>query len=358
LGGGVLRIGFVWTKGGPESWDDRDLEVGIGGSEAMMILYAREFARLGHEVTCFIPREDRKVFVINEVSWRPNWYHYGDLDVMVAVRSPAPLRYVKSPVRAVLANDQSCSDIPKMVDWDFCNLVITISPHQRDRYQAQHPIDPSLYMVSSAGVEWEAYQKQTYSKIEGLCLYASTPERGLVHFKTIWPRILERVPEALLWITGGFELYGWSEADCKKHSAHLYRAVENLHHVNYLGPLKRSHLQRIQQQAQLLLYPSTYDEMCCITALEMAAAGCPIVTTDRAALSERVIDGKTGYLIKGTPGTPEYDYEFVRQAVKLLTLSKLRAKMGVEARRFVEPHSYRNLCQQWLTRFESMMSHG
>ena len=353
-----MRIGFVWTVGGPEQWDDNDLETGIGGSEAMMILYAREFARMGHQVHCFAPCRETSPWLMEGVWWgRVSRAAVTPLDVLIAIRNVGPLAYTTAKVKALMANDQSCPDLGYAVVNGDCNLVITISKHQYERYQRQHPIDPALYMICSAGVVSEAYTPGAYSKVPGRCLYSSTPERGLIHFKDIWPRIHEQVPHAQLWITGGFELYGWDEAACEKHGGGIYRRMTDMPNVAYLGPISRSRLQGIQQQAELLLYPSTYDEMCCITALEMAAAGCPIVTTDRAALSERVIDGKTGYLVKGTPGTPEYDTEFVEKAVKLLTNPSLSAMMGGEARVIAKPHSYRNLCQQWLERFESML-HG
>ena len=104
----------------------------------------------------------------------------------------------------------------------------------------------------------------------------------------------------------------------------------------------------------MMVYPSIYDEMCCIAALESAAAGCAIVATDRAALSERVRDGISGYLVPGTPGTEEHDDLYVEHVVDLLQDSEKRSKMGRAGREMVQQYDHAALAKQWIAKFEEM----
>lgn len=341
-----MRIVFIWGQG--PNWNDTTLESGLGGSKAMMVFYARALARRGHKVTCLCPNDKEGVY--HNVTWL-NWERQPiDADVVVSLRTPAPLALCNAPIRALLANDQKCDALPLAVSEGICNQIITISKHQTERYQALYPaISASLFLQSSAGVEYGAYHRTT--KQRGLCLYMSTPERGLEHLLTLWPIIHHECPESLLKITSGFELYGWSPADARKYSRGIYEQMNKLDGVEYVGPIPRKELLQLQAEAQILLYPSTYDEMCCIAALEAASAEMAILTTNRAALSERVIPGLTGFLVDGDPSEECYRQDFIAHAVSLLSPDSRAAVMGRAGRISVAQHDYAVLAQQWEERW-------
>lgn len=342
-----MRIVFIWGQG--PNWNDTTLESGLGGSKAMMVFYARALARRGHKVTCLCPNDKEGVY--HNVTWL-NWDGQRlDADVVVSLRTPLPLqRYPHARVRALWANDQKCDALPLAVSTGVCNEIITISKHQTERYQVLYPeISAGLFFMSSAGVEYGAYHRTT--KQRGLCLYMSTPERGLEYLLTLWPIIHRECPESLLKITSGFELYGWSPADARKYSRGLYEQMSKLDGVEYVGPIPRRELLQLQAEAQILLYPSTYDEMCCIAALEAASAEMAILTTNRAALSERVIPGLTGLLVDGDPSEECYRQDFIAHAVSLLSPDSRAAVMGRAGRISVAQHDYAVLAQQWEERW-------
>ena len=344
-----MKIVFLCFAGTRE-WSDLDLEAGLGGSETMIVCYARQLAKMGHEVTVCadvpIPAQGER----HGVGWR-RFGAFG-ADVTIALRDPRQLSIAtRSPIRAFLANDQSCCYLPDEVANGNCNLVITISQFQTDNYQRMYPTIPKeMYLTSNAGVEWEAYQLPEHKEPRS-CLYASTPERGLAHLERLWPRILERLPDARLRVASGFELYGFPPKDCARESGGLYDRLARLPRVIVTGMLPRSELQRLQRQSQLLLYPSIYSEQCSITCLEASAAGMAIVTTPIGALSERVIQEVTGYLVHGMPGEPAYDDWFVARAVAIMTDSVLSGRMSANARESVRQYSYDILCEQWMQRF-------
>ena len=356
-----MRIAFVWSMSGPDSWNDLSLKGGVGGSRAMMIMGARTFSRAGHKVTCYAPGNESKP-QIHRVTWKslPEWpypvdkgYEF-DTDVLVSIRRAGWGGSIP-PVRALWANDQGCFDIEEAVENGECNLVITISEFQKWLFQKKFPTIPeNLYMVSSAGVEYNDYsfpvEKDPY-----LCMYSSTPERGLRQLIRLWTPIQEAVPQAKLVITSGFELYGWDKERSKKYSEGLYGIASYLPNTTVLGPIPRPELVEWQKKASLLIYPTIYDEMCCITALEMHAAGCAIVTTDRGALSERVRDGVDGFLVLGNPGTSAYDDLFIERTIELLRDNEKCVSFGLAGREQAERFSYQNLAEQWLKRFEEIL---
>ena len=348
-----MNIALVWTQGGPSSWDGLSYKQGIGGSEAMMTHYANALAARGEAVVCYT--HNAHPSVIEGVRWedmanvKPRAF-----DVVVAVRDPLVLSQFTAPVKALLANDQRCDAIHDVVKQGDCNLVIAISEHQKMRYQSQHPIDEGYYLVSTAGVRLQDYLIPREK--DGTVLYTSTPERGLIHMVDLWPRILEKVPTAKLIVTSGFQLYGWDDERCKRYSESIYKGIRALPNCEYVGPVPRDELVRLQRKASLLAYPTEYDEMCCISALEAAAAYTPIVTTARAALNERVVHGETGYLIDGRPGTEEYNSRFINYCIEILTFGNKYVTMGIKGHKLVTEHSYDNQAYRWVCRFEETLS--
>ena len=83
-------------------------------------------------------------------------------------------------------------------------------------------------------------------------------------------------------------------------------------------------LAKIQAESEIMLYPTDFNEMFCISALECLATSTPIITSKRAALIERVEDGRNGFLIEGKPGTDNFNTEFVNKAVSFLKSEKLK----------------------------------
>jgi glycosyltransferase involved in cell wall biosynthesis len=344
-----VKIVFLCFAGTRE-WSDLDLEAGLGGSETMIVFFSRQLGKMGHDVTVCadvpVPAQGER----DGVKWT-RFASFG-ADVTIALRDPRQLSLAtRSRIRAFLANDQSCCYLPEEVAKGNCNLVITISQFQTDNYQRMYPTIPKeMFLTSNAGVEWEAYQALE-EKERGLCWYGSTPERGLVHLLHLWPRIYEQAPFAQLAVSSGFELYNFPPEHCGRRPGELYDQLSKLPGVTVTGAIPRSKLQDLQKRAEILVYPSSYIEQSCITAMEAAAAGCAIVTSRLGALQERVIQNETGYLIHGMPGEPDYDDWFVARAVEILTDQALVVRMGNKARDSVRQYSYDRLCEQWMQRF-------
>ena len=346
-----MKIAFI-ALSGPASWNDTNLATGLGGSEAMVTLYAREFAK-SHEVTCFTNNSQPGTY--NGVEWRDASEIGGHYDVAVSLRTPAPLARVSATVRALFANDQGCPALPSAVFNGVCNQIITISQHQTARYKGLYPsIPPTLFFPSSAGVEWNAYGEEL-PRNPAQCMYTSTLERGMMHFERLWPRILEQVPQANLVITSGFQLYGMSNDEAKRQYGVYFDRITNLPHVEYVGPVPRKELQRLQLASGVWLYPTDYEEQCCISALEAMSAREALVTTALAALPERVTNGVNGYLVEGKPGTTEYDDAFVGRAVEVISNGTVQRKMGTAGRELAADHDYGVLTKAWVSHFEGML---
>jgi len=348
-----MRIAWVYTTGRPAGWVDRAFEgAALGGSEASMILYAQEFARLGHEVTIFTPSMAR-TRTLGGVTWRDFWGIHGhEFDVAIALRFPDALTAVLAPVRVVYCCDPEVPKLPDFYRTGNLQLVVTISEHQKDRFQQEHPIPEELYMVSNAGITYSDYVGKGIDKVRGRCIYCSVPARGLYSLAELWPAIRKKVPWATLHITGGFELWGMDIPIAKQPALEKIIGLEG---VTYLGVLPREELIREQLESEVLLLPGAVDspEMCCISAMECAAAGNALIVTDVGALPERVQHGATGALV--SRAGRRWEGPFAECAVETLLTSGL-PQMQVQAREGEVGHDYSILAPQWIARFEEVLN--
>jgi len=94
--------------------------------------------------------------------------------------------------------------------------------------------------------------------------------------------------------------------------------------VHFLGLLERGELPPVYADADVFALPSGYENFGMVAA-EAAAAGAPLVITDRCGIAEHFADG--GALVV------PYDEPAIRAALsRLLEDAALRARLGEEAR--------------------------
>ncbi len=66
--------------------------------------------------------------------------------------------------------------------------------------------------------------------------------------------------------------------------------------VKFFGVVSRDFLANKYKYSTAMLHPG-YDETFCISALEALASGLPVITFNRTALAERVINNVNGYIV-------------------------------------------------------------
>jgi len=126
-------------------------------------------------------------------------------------------------------------------------------------------------------------------------IYASSPDRGLIRLLELWPRVLEKYPEATLDV-----FYGWrgcaklgtgvgtSEQWIRRHEIMRknYEKVRYQKGVTERGMVNHVQIAQEFMRAGVWFYPTDFTETCCTNAIKARSAGCYPVTTDLAALGE------------------------------------------------------------------------
>jgi glycosyltransferase involved in cell wall biosynthesis len=296
--------------------------VGVGGTEAMIVVLSEALAARGVHVTVAtrIDQEDR-----NRVRYQPiEAARPREADVTVLVKQWSEAAIDAGSVRVFLATDVHVPD-PQMIGrcLGWCTKAFALSPFMRAKLQAIAP-------GSGMGIFPPPISLADYSSLDekrrSVMLYCSVPDRGLYYLKDLFPAIRRRVKDATLVITSDFTL--WGRAPAK--DAFL-RFFEQQPGVEYLGHVDRHRLIAEQRRARVFAYPCTFEEGFCIAAAECMAAGAVPVTTNAFALTTTV--GDAGVLIDGRPRSWFYRRRFVKAVTELLSddekwLSRSRACRG------------------------------
>ncbi len=132
-------------------------------------------------------------------------------------------------------------------------------------------------------------------------IFTSAPYRGLEWLLDLWRAVRRQVPAAVLDIFAP-----------KAHQAVANSWRPATRGVTFRGSQPRAVLVHELNTARVALIPGHRDETYCLAAAEAIASGVPVVTLGTGALSERVRDGKTGFIVRSKE-------EFIARTVSLLS---------------------------------------
>ena len=308
-----LKIDLLCNDGSPIGIIPQDIEGrGVGGAELSMLTLMDVFAKRGHDVTVFnnprIPGKYGGVVFANLAEYNNRL----PKDVVIIFRSPNK-RYDQTQMPKTVrklwwSTDQftvgSFSALAQTVD-----DVITISEHHTAFFTSKYGIDPKKITHIDLGVRVNEYD-QDIEKIKGRLIFCSIPDRGLPILHAAWALIKRDAPHASVVITSDYTLWGVG-ANNSQHRLQ-WAGKDDVH---FRGKVPRSQLVKLQLQADIMAYPSVYEELFCISAAECQVAGALPVTSVSGALPTT---NEFGITIPGNPKTATWVSAFSSQIVSLL----------------------------------------
>ncbi|WP_055566215.1 MULTISPECIES: glycosyltransferase family 4 protein [Streptomyces] len=162
-----------------------------------------------------------------------------------------------------------------------------------------------------------------------VCVSRLVPRKGQDTLILAMPRILSAEPEAVLLIVGG----GPYEKDLRRLAAETGVADS----VRFTGAVPWAELPAHYGAGDVFAMPCRTRrggldvEGLGIVYLEASATGLPVVAGDSGGAPDAVLDGETGWVVRG--GAPE---DAADRIVTLLGDAELRARMGERGRAWVE----------------------
>lgn len=180
--------------------------------------------------------------------------------------------------------------------------------------------------------------------------YGSSYDRGLQHLLKMWPKIREKFPDATLHIA-----YGWNTFDSffkdnperqawKKTMEDLMAQPGITHH----GRLGKDELKQLRQKCGIWAYPTHFQEIFCISAVEAQADGCVPCVIDYAALSETV---QSGVKIKGDIYDPETKDAYLSALFNLMSDESEWKAQQAQGMEWAKSFLWEKIAKKWQEHF-------
>lgn len=345
-----MRIDVLINDGSPLGVIPQDIyDRGVGGAELSMMTLMEKLGERGHDVIVYnnprIVGDHGNVRYLKQEAYNDRT----PKDVVIIYRSPNKRfhpEHMPADVKKIWwSTDQftigNFAEFAQKVDY-----VVTISPYHTKYHHRNYRIEPGKKMNHiDLGVRIEDYDHEV-EKVDGRMIFCSIPDRGLHVLHAAWPLIKRDAPHASLVITADYTLWGAS-ANVGKHRLDWAGTDD----VRYLGNIKRKLLVQEQLKAEIMAYPSVYEELFCISSAECSVAGALPVTSATGAL---VTTNDSGIIIPGNPTAPAWVKSFASRIVSLLNqehdyLVERQGTMVANARRRFD---WNVIVERWEKLFE------
>lgn len=369
-----VLISNVWGEVDADS-----LEKGIGGREGAMLNLSREWARQGHEVTSFVNIERGKRFYEDEFPGMEDdgFHEYMPLnmtkgmmqnmpwDVVVAWECPS---IFKDPVSAdniklrvcemqvAHLNNAELRAANKYLDY-MCGLS---DWHCEFLIHQGLEMDRDQIVTLPNGIQLERYKTDTYGDWKNKktkpgknwkFVYSSSPDRGLWHLLKAWPEIRKLNPRAELSVCYGTKK--WIDTVKYSHGRVAEMAIDieiglTQDGVKDYGKIGQGRLAKLQLQADAWLYP--FDpiqptETGCITAIENAASGNPLITTDADCMGSEF--GDYGKIVP-LPFTVE---TYVNAIEEVMTNTDVYQELQSKGYELAKSRNWSDISKSWINLF-------
>ncbi|WP_329248028.1 glycosyltransferase family 4 protein [Streptomyces sp. NBC_01478] len=224
---------------------------------------------------------------------------------------------------------ESTDTITYLGEYTRSRIAGALSPEAAARMVQLPPgVDEKVFHPGSGGAEVRARLGLTERPVV-VCVSRLVPRKGQDTLILAMPRILARQPDAVLLIVGG----GPYEKELRR----LVRETGVSDSVRFTGAVPWSELPAHYGAGDVFAMPCRTRrggldvEGLGIVYLEASATGLPVVAGDSGGAPDAVLDGETGWVIRG--GSPE---EAADRIVALLGDPELRQNMGERGRQWVE----------------------
>ena len=183
--------------------------------------------------------------------------------------------------------------------------------------------------------------------------WGSSYDRGLQHLLKMWPKILEVFPDATLDICYGWGLFEQRFANNPERMQWKERIDEMMTQkgITHHGRIGHNELDKITSECGIWTYPTDFDEINCITALNCQRLGCVPCVINKAALNETV---GSGVKVNGDIYDPDAREEYLKQLLDLMGNEKKWKEEQEKGIKFASNYSWNKISNQWINVFTEL----
>jgi glycosyltransferase involved in cell wall biosynthesis len=353
------QLSILLAVGGMPFDGETDRKRDLGGSETSALQLSRALAKRGHSVTVFsnLPEKPGK---FDGVSYLPidQYTRYAATtphDVSIVQREPSAFNMaLQSKLNILWCHDLGLKryHVPFRSSLWNVDYVVPVSHWHGRQLCEVYDLPAELIVPMNNGIEYDLIRKTVDKKSQrdpNAIVYASRPERGLdVLLQSVFPRLLERNPKLVLYVAG----YANTTQEMQGFYQHCQQLMDNFgDHAKNLGALTKAELYKLYSRAAAYVYVSrNFREVSCISLLESAACGLPVISTTLGALPETAsrIDGATRLVEHpGREATPDFIDRFVNEAWDVLSNPTTLIAMSIAGATEAKSCSWDVIAEEW-----------
>ena len=206
-------------------------------------------------------------------------------------------------------------------------------------YEDKYPELRNKITVINNGINVETF-KTRHLKQSNKFIYTSCSERGLKILLDLWPKILEKLPDASL-VIASYNRFPKNDDEIQ-----LKTIIEKYpESITHLGTLGVGELYEEMSSSEFWLYPCIFPETSCITALEMMASEVICLYYPCAGLPYTM----NGHGIEISSGNE------IERLMSLTPQKKHELKTG--GRQYIETCGWKDRCGLWMNMFNQLSVH-
>ncbi len=326
-----------------EEWTPDSIKTGLGGSETAIVNLAKEWVKLGYEVTVYgnCGAKEGNYEGVEYI----NYYRFNRFDVfntLIIWRAPFELDYKWKAKKVYL----DLHDVPNPLEFTPERLKNVDKIFVKSNYH--HSLLPNVpdgkFVIISNGFDkglakWNHAKRDPYHLI-----YASSYDRGLEQMLAFgWPLIKQAIPQAQLHIYYGWQLFDAVHRNNPERTMWKQRLIDLMSQpgVTEHGRIGHEKLIEIKSKSSIHYYATNFEEIDCISVRESAAVGCVPVTTKYAALKEK----SYCVTVEGDPNSKETQEAVAKNIVSMIKngFEEMRMDFREKARK----ENWRVIAEEW-----------
>lgn len=260
---------------------------GFGGSEEAVVNLAKEWKKLGWDVTVYNNCGTEEV-ITDGVVYKPFWmWNMADKqDVTIIWRHPKPLDFdINSRVFIDL------HDVVPAGEFTPERLVKVEKIFVKTKFhRSLYPNIPDEKIeIMPNGVDFGLFS-QDIKKDQYLLVNTSSPDRSMDVLPKLFKEVKRQVPEAKLKWAYGWDLFERDFANDKQKIDWMNSVKKECEEagIECLGKIPQSECAKLYLEGNVLAYPTEFAEIDCISVKKAQACSCIPITTDFGALDESV----------------------------------------------------------------------
>lgn len=176
--------------------------------------------------------------------------------------------------------------------------------------------------------------------------YGSSYDRGLQYLLFVWPEIKQKYPDTILHVCYGWNTFLQMVGD-NPERLEWYRSMVTLLKQPGIvehGRVSKEELKKIRQQCGIWAYPTDFQEINCITALDCQSDGLVPVVMAVAALQETV---GAGVKLGGDIRNEKVQQEYLKELLTMMGDVEKWTKESKKAQKFAKGYDWKTISGEW-----------